>query len=99
MLGLALGFLIDERELLQVLQGFDVGGRHTGLVERALVVHRVVVGVLDHLLQTLELHLLQLGTRHALDLGIVVLLVVGNVLLRHHCSLLAGIGGCFGKPV
>ena len=98
-LGLALGLLVDEGELLQILQGLDVLGFHAGLVEGALVVHRVVVGVANHLLKALKLHGLQFGARHALDLGIIVLLVVGNVLLRHHCSLLAGIGGCFGKPV
>ena len=86
-LGLALGFLVDEGELLQILQGLDVLGFHAGFVEGALVVHRVVVGVANHLLKALKLHGLQLRTRHALDLGIVVLLVVGNVLLRHHCSL------------
>ncbi len=92
-LGLALGLLVDEGELLQVLQSLDVLGLHAGLVEGALVVHRVVVGVLDHLLQTLELHGLKLGARHALDFRIVVLLVVGDVLLRHHCSFVS-----LGRP-
>ncbi len=87
MLGLALGLLIYEGELLQVLQGLDVGRRDAGLVEGALVPDGVLVGVGHHLLQTLQLHGFQLGPRHALDLGIVVLLIVRDVLLRHHCSL------------
>ena len=88
-LGFALGLLVDEGELRQVVKRFDVGGLHAGGVEAALVVDGVVVSVLHHGLQALKLQLLKLGARHALDFGIVVLLVVRDVLLCHDAVLLA----------
>ena len=88
MLGIALGLLVDEGELRKVVERLDVGGLHAGGVEAALVVDGVVVGVLHHGLQALELQLLKLGARHALDFRIVVLLVVRDVLLCHDALLL-----------
>ena len=85
-LGLALGLLVDEGELLDVLERVDVLGAHAGLVPGLLVVGGVVVGPAHHLLQALELELLELGAGQALDLGVVVLLVVGQLLLCH-CGL------------
>ena len=83
MLGIALRLLVDEGKLLNVAQRLDVLGGNAGLVETTMVVHGIVVGVLHHLLKTLELKLLKLGARHALDFGIVVFLIVRDVLFRH----------------
>ena len=76
MLSLTLRLLVDERKLLDIGQRFDILGRNTRFVEGTLVVHRVLVRVLHHGLQTLELHRLELGARHALDLGVVIFLIV-----------------------
>ena len=86
MLRLALRLLITEGELRDVVERLDVGGLHAGLVERALVVHRVVVCIGHHILQALQLQRLKFRPRHAFDLRIVVLLIVGDVF-RHGCSL------------
>ena len=55
MLRLALRLLIDEGKLLDVGERGDILGLHACLIERALVVHRVLVCVLHHRLQALEL--------------------------------------------
>ena len=86
MLRLALRLLVAEGELRDVVERFDVARLHAGLVERALVVHCVVVCVGHHVLQALKLQRLKLRPRHAFDLRIIVLLIVGDVL-RHGCSL------------
>ena len=88
MLGLALGLLVAEGELRKILKSVQVAGLDAGVVEGALVPHGVVVCVLKHRLQAVELKLLKLGTRHALNFGVVVLLVVGDVLFRHWFVLL-----------
>ena len=96
-LGFALGLLVDEGELRQVVKRFDVGGLHAGGVEAALVVDSVVVGVLHHGLQALELQLLKLGARHALDFGIVVLLSYGMfffAMMRCSCYRVVPAGAC-----
>ena len=81
-LGLALGRLLDEGELAQVVQGLDFGG-DPRLVPCALVVGAVVVGELQLVLQQLQLELFQLFARHGLDFRIIVFLIVGNLLLCH----------------
>ena len=86
MLRLAFRLLVAEGELRDVVERFDVARLHAGLVERALVVHRVVVCVGHHVLQALKLQRLKLRPRHAFDLRIIVLLIVGDVL-RHGYSL------------
>ena len=80
MLRLAFRLLVAEGELRDVVERFDVARLHAGLVERALVVHRVVVCVGHHVLQALKLQRLKLRPRHAFDLRIIVLLIVGDVL-------------------
>ena len=82
MLRLALGLLVAKGELRDVSKRLQVARRDAGLVERALVVHRVLVRVGHHVLQALQLQRLQIGTRHAFDFGVVVFLIVRNVL-RH----------------
>lgn len=86
-LRLALRLLVDERELGDIVERFDIARRHAGLVERAAVVRRVLVCVGHHVLQALQLQRLELGPRHAFDLRIVVFLGYGDVL-RHGCSLI-----------
>lgn len=88
MLRLTLGLLVYERELVQIGKRLQIAGLDARFVERSLVPDGVVVGVLQHRLQTIELQLLKLGTGHALDLRVVILLRCRNVLC-HFCSLIS----------
>ena len=60
MLGIPLGLLIDERQLLDVRERLHILRPHTRLIEGALVVDRVLVGIGEHGLEAIQLHLLQL---------------------------------------
>ena len=84
-LRLALRDLVDERELLEILQRLDVLRLQTCFIPCSLIIRRILVGVLDDLLQLFELELLQFLARHCLDCLVPVFSF--NPVFRAHNSL------------
>ena len=76
-LGVPLGQLVDEREFHHVGERLEVRRLHPRLVERFLVVRRVLVGELQLPFELGQLELLELGAGHGLDLRPPVFPVVG----------------------
>ena len=74
-LGIPLGLLVNKGELLNVLQGLDIGRLHAGLVKGPLVIRSVVIGELHDLLEVLQLLLLQLRARKGFQFLIPVLVM------------------------
>ena len=83
-LSVTLSFLVDERELLDILEGLDILGLNACLVERTLIVGSIVVSELDDFLQVLKLSLFEFFTRERFKL----LVPEFTVDISAHCFIL-----------